>query len=275
MLLQSTHAVEGSVPPRTTTPPNRIEASVPPRTTSPPLTCTGDLTSDLVWDKEACPAQLIGSCKAGHPQFPCAAGTSCFDCDPCQAHNFDCGGCAASGCFYCPGDGLCRSQAVGEAFFSQLGDNWETMSQPKCTRESDWTTNCDASPTTNGDRQVFNDPAYQYQSWAFDLLNVAPVWLQGITGRGVVVRVNDPHGVDSSHPEFYGRFDEQASCPDYLPPDMAPTVSSFDDCRLNATENGRSSPFFLSPFILVDMGWYAGFSPWNHRRLIGGRRRKQ
>lgn len=185
-------------------------------------TCSKDLTSDLAWEKARCPSlQLKGTCLAGHPNFQeeeCPPGSSCFDCDPCQKHNFDCNSCAQSGCFYCPGDGLCISQAVGDSFFSQFED-FDSMPQPQCTKESDWTTSCNAPNPNN----QFSDPAFQYQNWAFDLLNVKPVWEQGITGQGVMVRVNDPDGVDASHKEFAGRFVREASCDDHLPPDMAPT----------------------------------------------------
>ncbi|KAL3942749.1 MAG: hypothetical protein SGBAC_003124 [Bacillariaceae sp.] len=43
------------------------------------------------------------------------------------------------------------------------------------------------------------------------MINVAPVWEQGIFGNGVRVRVND-YGIDINHEEFQGRFDADASC---------------------------------------------------------------
>ncbi|CAJ1962979.1 unnamed protein product [Cylindrotheca closterium] len=61
---------------------------------------------------------------------------------------------------------------------------------------------------------VFNDPEIGVQRWVFDMINVWPVWEQGIFGTGVRVRIND-EGVDSQHEEFEGRFDADASCQVY------------------------------------------------------------
>ncbi|CAB9529484.1 Furin-like protease 1, isoform 1 [Seminavis robusta] len=180
-------------------------------------TCSGDLTKDLIWDKEACPHQFIGFCNAGMPgPAGCPEETNCFDCNPCQEHNFDRNACVQNECFFCPGDGLCLSQPVGDAFFSQFTDDNKPPSLPACTSESDWVTTTTPEPNTS----VFSDPAYNFQKWAFDLLQVEPVWRQGLTGKGVVVRVNDPEGVDVTHPEFAGRFSVEASCEEYLPYNM-------------------------------------------------------
>jgi hypothetical protein len=43
------------------------------------------------------------------------------------------------------------------------------------------------------------------------MINVVPVWEQSFFGSGVRVRIND-NGVDSTHSEFQGRFDSDASC---------------------------------------------------------------
>lgn len=48
------------------------------------------------------------------------------------------------------------------------------------------------------------------------MINVLPVWKQGIQGAGVRVRIND-NGIDSSHVEFAGRFDSASSCPNSSP----------------------------------------------------------
>lgn len=52
------------------------------------------------------------------------------------------------------------------------------------------------------------------------MIDIAPVWTQAITGNGIRVRVND-NGVDVTHPEFQGRFDEAASCDNILPTDSS------------------------------------------------------
>jgi len=58
---------------------------------------------------------------------------------------------------------------------------------------------------------MFNDPEIHTQAWVLKMINVAPVWQQGIFGKGVRVRVND-YGIDTGHEEFQGRFDADASC---------------------------------------------------------------
>ncbi|KAL3929269.1 MAG: hypothetical protein SGBAC_012287 [Bacillariaceae sp.] len=64
------------------------------------------------------------------------------------------------------------------------------------------------------ENNVFSDPEMGVQRWVFDMINVWPVWEQGIFGAGVRVRIND-QGVDSHHDEFKGRFDEDASCKEH------------------------------------------------------------
>ena len=49
------------------------------------------------------------------------------------------------------------------------------------------------------------------------MINVVPVWEKGYFGNGVRVRVND-HGIESNHPEFEGRIDFNASCPNGVEP---------------------------------------------------------
>jgi subtilisin family serine protease len=55
------------------------------------------------------------------------------------------------------------------------------------------------------------------------MINVVPVWKQGITGTGVRVRVND-NGVDSSHVELTGRFDTAGSCTNFAPQTDDPKI---------------------------------------------------
>ena len=59
--------------------------------------------------------------------------------------------------------------------------------------------------------EIFDDAEISLQKWVFDMINVQPVWEQGIFGKGIRVRINDA-GVDSQHEEFQGRFDVDASC---------------------------------------------------------------
>jgi subtilisin-like proprotein convertase family protein len=61
-----------------------------------------------------------------------------------------------------------------------------------------------------------SDPNYYKQNWVLEMINVLPVWEQGIFGEGIRVRINDD-GVDADHTEFAGRFDKYASCDSYHP----------------------------------------------------------
>jgi len=55
--------------------------------------------------------------------------------------------------------------------------------------------------------------------WMYDMMNVQQVWEQNITGKGVMIRVNDPTGVDVTIDELRPNFVLEASCQDrYLPP---------------------------------------------------------
>jgi subtilisin family serine protease len=67
---------------------------------------------------------------------------------------------------------------------------------------------------------VYSDPLYQANAWIWDMIDVLPVWQQGIRGKGIRVRINDD-GVDITHPEFQGRYDAAASCDNILPTDSA------------------------------------------------------
>mmetsp|Transcript_16893 Transcript_16893/g.40889 ORF Transcript_16893/g.40889 Transcript_16893/m.40889 type:complete len:1111 (+) Transcript_16893:137-3469(+) len=67
---------------------------------------------------------------------------------------------------------------------------------------------------SNGDEMLnnfFDDEYYGYQQWVFEMINVGPVWAQGIFGDGVRVRVNDD-GVDGDNIEFEGRFEPDSGC---------------------------------------------------------------
>eukprot|EP00934_Nitzschia_sp_Nitz4_P002403 Nitzschia sp. Nitz4//scaffold272_size25479//3836//8863//NITZ4_008307-RA/size25479-processed-gene-0.9-mRNA-1//-1//CDS//3329545219//2398//frame0 len=85
-------------------------------------------------------------------------------------------------------------------------------------------TQATCSPSGN----TFSDPLYSGQSWVYDMINVQSVWEdKGYYGNGVRVRVND-NGVESTHPEFEGRFDVESSCEIYEPPEdvLASTTAS-------------------------------------------------
>lgn len=156
---------------------------------------------DFIFDD--CPYKFDGECD--DPLY--CPGSDCYDCDPCAVHFLDCGACVAAGCYWCPFEGLCQSDARGGQFWDQAPDK-----VPGCPSTSDWQQTCDPASADN----VFSDPLYDAMKWAFDMINVEEVWRQGITGAGIHVRVNDD-GVDASHEEFTANFDAEHSCEVFLP----------------------------------------------------------
>jgi subtilisin family serine protease len=50
------------------------------------------------------------------------------------------------------------------------------------------------------------EPLAGNNNWAYEMINVYPVWNDGYTGEGIKIRVNDD-GVEVDHDEFEGRFD--------------------------------------------------------------------
>lgn len=169
------------------------------------LSITRAQTCEFIGD--TCGLLFNGVCDAD--SGACPANTDCFDCDPCAEWKFDCEACTANGCHYCATDTVCSSQALLEDFWAPFDGQIKTG----CSTASDWTTTACGVNTDN----VYSDPLYSANEWLFDQLNVRPVWEQGFTGKGVMVRVNDPDGVDGAHAEFSGRFDAGASCDGYEP----------------------------------------------------------
>jgi len=168
-------------------------------------------------DTTNCPYIADGTCDAGN--F-CPSNSDCFDCDTCQQMNGNCEMCAQSGCVYCPSDGLCLTQPINEQVWkSVILQNPATSRLPACLSESDWTTSCTVPPDS-----PYSDPLYSSQEWVFDMMNVQSVWEQGITGKGVVVRINDPEGIDINHPDLAANFNLEMSCDDHLPPNISSNV---------------------------------------------------
>ena len=181
--------------------------------------------------------QLDGACDKNVDLNGCV-GKDCWDCDPCAVYDYtSCDQCTRAGmvddnednnnnnnnnnnCFWCPGDGLCRSQALGPSF-------WETLPQTStsdiprgstftsCPQELDWkssTASCQSFSLDQND--IFTDPLYGAMTWSYDLIDLPKVWRQGITGAGVHVRINDD-GMDTSHAEFMERMDVTQNCPSF------------------------------------------------------------
>ena len=190
--------------------------------------------------------QLDGACDVNVNLYGCA-GKDCWDCDPCAVYDHtSCDECTRAGlssgdeelstngngnvfssnsnniCFWCPGDGLCRSQALGSTFWDTLpttDSNGITRSGTtftSCPNEADWkpsTASCQAFAAGQGD--VYSDPLYGAMAWSYDLIDLPSVWRQNITGAGVHVRINDD-GTDASHAEFKERMDPSQHCPSFV-----------------------------------------------------------
>lgn len=151
---------------------------------------------------ETCPLEVLFDSE-------CSEGcVECFDCDRCEVHSAtSCTVCVEDDCVWCPGDATCLSVALDEQYWAAF----EGRRTSSCPDTLDWTNSCEAVTTNE-----FSDPLYLSMSWSYTLINVEPVWREGITGAGVHVRVNGD-GVDATHPEFSAKFDAQNSCTDYLP----------------------------------------------------------
>lgn len=156
---------------------------------------------------DPCPYQLDGACDIDEGY--CTEG-DCFDCSECNQYTLDCAGCVANGCFYCPSEGLCYSQALGENYWNQIFA--QSPRRTSCNTESQWTNTCEVNPNN-----FFSDPLYSANEWIYEMMSVVEVWKQGYTGKNVMVRVNDPDGVDVSHPELSANFDLEASCEVHQP----------------------------------------------------------
>ena len=149
------------------------------------------------FENDSCIYANDGECDAG---IYCPSGSDCFDCSPCQQFRFQgCEVCTANGCLWCAADAACLPGEV-----SVLPSSLE------CTA-TDLVGRC---PATNNN--PFPDPLFDASDWIYEMINVKPVWAAGITGAGVVIRINDS-GVDASHPDFAGKFDVDSSCTNYVP----------------------------------------------------------
>lgn len=100
----------------------------------------------------------------------------------CSSLSFDsCSGCVNAGCSWCPTDALCLStDYIGSVLASCSAEEWVVAGTAA------------TCPTTTS--SLWNDPLYDNDSWAYNLMNLDPVWSQGITGSGVHIRVNGENG---------------------------------------------------------------------------------
>ena len=209
-----------------------------------------NLSCDLVND--SCPSRFDGVCDSelgSHPKPDCHGG-DCADCDQCPQYAYDCGGCVANGCYWCPSDATCVNSP-----------NYHLNIFSECRAPGDFDQTCDGSSDTNSsfnfnfNSNFFQDPLYDDQSWVFDMIHVLPVWQQGIVGSSVRVRIND-NGVDASHDEFGARFDEGASCYSFLPDlNDGPTSTSYHGTAvasiLGAGANNGQCSVGIAPNVTI------------------------
>ena len=137
------------------------------------------------WDNDPCTWAMDGVCDQGI-STQCRRA-DCYDCDPMQQYRYDCDGCVQAGGFWCPGDAVCLSHPQTADYFAAF-ENFEGVPfVNSCPSETDWKQTCGPLSTEN----VFTDPLYDAMAWEYKLINVEEVWRQGITGKGVHVRVTD------------------------------------------------------------------------------------
>jgi hypothetical protein len=137
----------------------------------------------------------------------------------------DCNSCVETShrsCSWCPHNGNCvnttksKNEQTSNIFDSCPGNPINECSSSSSSSSSNSAIFSDGvqtleSPDNDSLDNFFGDVNYAQQQWVFDMINLGPVWEQGIFGTGVRVRVNDD-GVDGNNIEFQGRFDTVASC---------------------------------------------------------------
>ena len=167
------------------------------------------------FNNDVCPFQFNRICQDDSIITQCSGG-DCYDCDfRCHSFHYNCTACIQHGCIWCPGDGFCSSAPLEPPFWDRVEGFFRYRISSSCPTIENWKDTCDAVHRDN----VFSDPLYDAMKWAYELINVEPVWRQNITGKGVRVRINDI-GVDNDHPDFSSKFDVAASCEQYQPRDM-------------------------------------------------------
>ena len=112
---------------------------------------------------------------------------------------FTCDECIGGSGVWCGAGALCM-RVVPRSDWLRPGD------ADLCGTADAWSSTCAASPSA-----LFDDPAYEAQSWVYDLINVVPAWEMGLTGQGVQIVINDD-GLDITHPDLAARFTKDGSC---------------------------------------------------------------
>jgi len=131
------------------------------------LTCDfsgGDL-------EDSCPSANDGSCDT---ESLCPFGTDCFDCDTLQEYDFvSCEACIGAGGAWCGKDTRCSDPLLA-IFAGEYNGEMHT-----CTQEDYAYTTEDCARVNSGN--LYPDPLYSGLSWVYELINVEPVWRNGIS----------------------------------------------------------------------------------------------
>lgn len=109
----------------------------------------------------------------------CGFNTDCFDCDPCHDNDFTtCEQCTADGnCNWCSLEGTCFAKDKTWTAGARIRLNGDMFVLTCQAQDYAFAANeCAALEATN----VFADPLYDANQWIFDLIDVEPVWRQGI-----------------------------------------------------------------------------------------------
>jgi len=191
--------------------------------------------------------------------------------EECNSHHFtSCEECTSSspGCHWCPGNALC-----GYHIPPLLN-----LSTTACPTIDDFVTgavNC----VTNSNN-AFSDPLYNAMEWSFNILNVQPVWDQGLTGEGIHIQVVDS-GVEANHSEFASKFDANASCPMHTPlgryhpfehgtgvASIATASGNNDECAVGIAPDATLSACYF-PLLKESLAPFEGFYYEPYTRALG------
>ena len=103
-----------------------------------------------------------------------------------------CEECVAEGSVWCAAAASCRGAVPP---ISELIDQQLEGDATFCPTSASWTSTCASSPF------VQEDPAFDAQSWVYEMVGVGGPWAEGYSGKGVQMAINDD-GIDLLSPDF-------------------------------------------------------------------------